>query len=479
MPSPHVSASHLARLLGDATATSPAYRGLSDAIRLLVADGRVLHGTRLPSERELTVALGVSRTTVTRAYAELRDRGYLTSRRGSRSVVTVPGGPQPGTSGLLSPSDRVDDFIDLTCAAPVAPQGILAAYEAAVQELPRHLCGTGYHPGGLPELRTELAERYTARGVATDPEQIIVTGGALAGSAVAARALVGAGDRVVAESPGYPNVLATFRRAGARLTGVPVAPTGNDVAVFSDAVRQVSATAALLVPDFHNPTGTLMPDEDRARIAHALRRSGAVPVVDETLVEVALDPAPPTRPFAAFDGRTITVGSASKSHWGGLRIGWIRVPINEVGRFMEARVTLDLGAPVLEQVVLSHLLRQGSAPVEAQREQLRLQRAALVHALAQELPDWQYALPPGGLALWCTLPEPLSTPLVAAAEREKVLLAPGSAFAVDGRGIERHVRIPYALHPDTLVDAAGRIATAWERAKRQRGRRSTRRPVVA
>ena len=479
MTSPYLSASHLAGLLGDATAARPAYRGLADAIRLLVADGRVLHGTRLPSERELTVALGVSRTTVARAYTALRDQGYLTSRRGSGSVVTVPGGPQPGTSGLLSPSDRSDDVIDLTCAAPMAPQGVLAAYEAALQELPRHLCGTGYHPGGLPELREELAARYSARGVATDPAQIIVTSGALAGSAVTATALVGQGDRVIAESPGYPNALATFRRAGARLVGVPVESSSGDVEGFRSAVSRVPAVAALLVPDFQNPTGRLMPDEHRAGLAHALRRAGTVPVVDETLVDVGLDPVPPTRPFAAFDRRTVTIGGASKSHWGGLRIGWLRVPRSQVGRFTAARITLDLGAPVLEQVVLRHLLQQGQDVVEARRDELRLQRAALTHALAEQLPDWRFAVPPGGFALWCELPEPLSTALVAAAEHEGVLLAPGSAFAVDGRGLERHLRIPYAQRPEVLVDAVTRIARAWERARRQRSRRSTRRPVVA
>ncbi len=478
MTAPHLSAPRLAGLLGDATATRPAYRGLADAIRLLVADGRVLHGTRLPSERELTDALGVSRTTVARAYTQLRDQGYLTSRRGSGSVATVPGGPQPGTSGLLSPSDR-SDVIDLTCAAPIAPQGVLTAYETAVQELPRHLCGTGYHPGGLPELREELATRYTARGVPTDPEQIIVTSGALAGSAVTATALVGQGDRVLAESPGYPNALATFRRAGGRLVGVPVESPSSDVDGFCSAVAQVGAPVALLVPDYHNPTGRLMPDEHRSRLADALRRSGTVPVVDETLVDVGLDPVPPTRPFAAFDPRTITIGGASKSHWGGLRIGWLRVPRSQVGRFTAARITLDLGAPVLEQVVLRHLLRQGEEVVEGRRDELRLQRAALTHALAQELPDWRFAVPPGGFALWCTLPEPLSTPLVAAAEHEEVLLAPGSAFAVDGRGLERHLRLPYAQRPEVLTDAVARIARAWERAQRQRTRRSSRRPVVA
>src|SRR6476659_7871778 len=104
-----LSAARLRPLLGAALDTSPAYRGLADAVRLLVADGRIPAGTRLPSERDLTTALGVSRTTVSRAYAELRERGYLESRQGSGSVAALPGetsGRRQGTA-LHPTSDQL------------------------------------------------------------------------------------------------------------------------------------------------------------------------------------------------------------------------------------------------------------------------------------------------------------------------------------------------------------------------------------
>src|SRR3954451_14615206 len=85
-----LSAARAAALLGRAGDRSPAYLGIAEALRLLISDGRIPPGTRLPSERELTVALGVSRTTVTRAYALLRDQGYIASRQGSGSVTQLP-----------------------------------------------------------------------------------------------------------------------------------------------------------------------------------------------------------------------------------------------------------------------------------------------------------------------------------------------------------------------------------------------------
>ena len=106
MSTPTVSAARTARLVGALAAGRPAYRALADALRLAVADGRIAVGTRLPSERELTAALDVSRTTVTRAYAVLRESGYLTSRRGSGSVATLPTGRRSARRGLALPGRR-------------------------------------------------------------------------------------------------------------------------------------------------------------------------------------------------------------------------------------------------------------------------------------------------------------------------------------------------------------------------------------
>src|SRR4029078_3815919 len=136
-----------------------------------------------PSERDLTAALGVSRSTVTRAYAELRDRGFLASRQGSGSVAALPSGSLGRRQGsaLQPTSDQlVGDVIDLTCASMSAPAGTMAAYERAMAELPRYLAGTGYHPLGLAALREALAQRYTDRGLGTTPDQVMVTSGALA-----------------------------------------------------------------------------------------------------------------------------------------------------------------------------------------------------------------------------------------------------------------------------------------------------------
>ncbi|MGZ4501863.1 MAG: MocR-like transcription factor YczR [Nocardioidaceae bacterium] len=479
-----ISATRVATLLGSAVGRSPAYLGIADGIRLLLADGRVAPGTRLPSERELTGALGVSRTTVTRAYAHLREHGYVDSRRGSGSVTRLPERRAAVEDHVLHPGDSRPGTIDLTCAASAAPPGVAAAYEAAVAALPSYLSGTGYYPTGLPALREALAQRYAERGLPTTADQIVVTAGALAGIAVTARAFSGTGDRLLVESPTYPNAIATLRRSG-RVVGAPVDPEGWDVEALTASLRQTAPRLAYLVPDVPHPTGALMSDPEREEVGAALTRARTLTVVDETLVDVALDAAPaagapdgPPLPMAAHVPDSVSVGSASKAFWGGLRVGWLRAPERRVAELVASRLTLDLGAPLLEQLVLVELLRRRGEVLAHQHERLRARRDVLVAALAGALPDWRFRVPRGGLALWCALPEPLSTALTVAAERHGVLLAPGGSFAPEG-GLERFVRIPYTRSAEELTDAVDRLALAWQDAQRHRTAAGGRSPLIA
>ena len=105
---------------------TPVYRGLAESLRVVITDGRIPAGVRLPSERQLMAALGVSRTTVTRAYAELRDHGFLVSRQGSGWVATLPGARGRRGDHLLPVGDQPLGKTDLKMAAPAAGAGIMA-----------------------------------------------------------------------------------------------------------------------------------------------------------------------------------------------------------------------------------------------------------------------------------------------------------------------------------------------------------------
>ncbi len=460
-----ISATRTATLV-DGFDRSPAYAGLAEALRLLIGDGRIGLGVRLPSERELTERLGVSRTTVTRAYAALRDSGYAEALQGSGTFTRVPGGRARAHDRALLPRPGDHDAIDLNCAAASAPPGVAAAYTEAAAQLPAYLGGHGYFPAGLPQLQAAIAATYEQRGLTTAPEQIMVTPGALSAAAIVAQAFTGPRDRVLVESPVYPNATQAIRHAGARATGVTVDPDGWDLDLVGAAVRQVGPRLAYLIPDFQNPTGHVMTEAERRTCARHLKRGEVIAVVDEAHQALALDGQEMPAPFAAFAPDAITIGSASKTFWGGLRLGWIRAPRDRMDGLTRARVGLDLGAPVMEQLVLARLLADADTIVAEHRRRLREQRDSLAAALTEHLPEWRYRLPAGGLAMWCELPAALGTAVADEADRLGVIVAPGPAFAVEG-GLDRFIRIPWTRSGDELEEAVRRLAQAWERVARR------------
>ncbi|MBL1097328.1 MocR-like transcription factor YczR [Streptomyces coffeae] len=453
----------LAAMLPDLAGVRPAFRHLAREISALILDGRIALHVRLPAERELAAVLNTSRATVTAGYDLLRTSGYAYSRQGAGTWTALPEGRTPhGVARVLAPPDIA---IDLARAAPVLPERTLSdALVHIAPQLAHHAETPGYHPYGLPELRAAVADRFTRRGLATRPEQILVTSGAQHALTLIVGLLCGSGDRVMVENPSYPNALEALRRARLRTVSVPVADTGWDIGIMESTLRQVVPQLAYLIPDFHNPTGALMPEEERARVLRAVERSGIWLVVDETLTDIALDlPVPP--PFASHagpggGGQVLTIGSMSKTHWGGLRIGWLRAPARLVTELAGQRVANDMGGSVVDQLLALHLLAREDELLPPRLEQLRTRRAALGEALTAHLPGWSWRMPPGGLSLWVDLGEPLASPLAERAEECGVRIEGGGRFATHPGVFEQRLRIPYTLPPDTLREAVQRMATA-------------------
>ena len=495
----------LARLLGEwNVGAAPAYRELADVVRLLILDGRVALDVALPSERSLAAALGISRTTVTAAYALLREQGFLSSGQGSRSRSCIPSqGPLhagghdgalrlSGAPGLAVP----DGILDLAYASlPASGEVVHRAFAAALTELPALLPGFGYDALGVGPLREAIAARYTAAGVPTTAAQVLVTSGAQHALNIVLRTLAGpSGTKVLVEHPSYPNALDAIRAAGCRPVPVamPAAAPGGaghngestaagstaqaatacphglhsgaggwDLEAMETALLQQRPAMAYVVPDFHNPTGRLMPDSQRRRLVKAAAASGTVLVVDETLRELNLDGAAST-PMAAFSPAVVSLGSLSKSHWAGLRTGWIRASEPLIQRFAAARTTLDLGGPVVEQLAGAHLVNAMTEPLPDRLSALRENRDTLVELIREHLPGWEPEWPDGGLSVWCRLPAPISTALAVLAPDVGIRLAAGPRFGVGG-AFEQYLRLPFTLPPEQLETAVLALRSAQDR----------------
>jgi DNA-binding transcriptional MocR family regulator len=281
-------------------------------------------------------------------------------------------------------------------------------------------------------------------------------------------ALVTPGDRVLVEHPTYPNALEAVHARGARCVPVPLDPDRPgadawDLELVTAAMRDAAPRLAYLIPDHQNPTGALLDAAGRERLVALARRTGTPLLIDETLAELTLV-GPGETPVAAHgapdSALVITVGSAAKVLWGGLRIGWIRTAAPTIRRLAALRAATDLGGPVLEQLIAARLIDDLEPVVLARRAELAAARDHLVGRLGDAFPNWRPSRPTGGLSLWVDLGAPVSSRLVGAARRQGVLLAAGPRFGLAG-AFERYLRVPYTLRHDRVEPALERLVTAW------------------
>jgi DNA-binding transcriptional MocR family regulator len=244
------------------------------------------------------------------------------------------------------------------------------------------------------------------------------------------------------------------------------------MARLADAVTVHRPALAYLIPTYQNPTGLVLPAAERHEIVALAGRHPDVTFVDDmTLAELPLGPdafagglrtEPQPPPLAALAPRlsnVVTVGSFSKTYWGGLRTGWVRAPEGIIARLAAAKAAADLGSPPYQQALLAALIRSSHEEIVAQRAGWARQRyAAMSAALATFLPGWTWAAPAGGLTIWARRPGGAdSGGFAQAALRHGVAVVPGRLLSVSAEP-SPWLRVAFTLPPDDLVTAVKALA---------------------
>ncbi|WP_198653588.1 aminotransferase-like domain-containing protein [Actinocorallia populi] len=461
-----VQASQFSRLLGDwRVGGGPLAKQLATAVEKAVHDGRLPLGVQLPAERLLAGELGLARGTVTACYDLLRAGQLIVTRTGSGSTTSLP----PRLHDRLSPwtsdrgrAGRSGAALDLTKAEPAAPfDELLQAVHAAADALPAVLLHDTADGDGPSALRTAIADALHAQGFATRGEHLLLTSGADAALNLLSAAYLRRSSRIVLDSPTYPGALAAFRAAGARLVAQPLGPTGWDVPALDRALQAARPSLTYLVPDFHNPTGLLMGEEERGELRRRLRAHDTLVVFDETMRDLDLreHALPPSRAVTrAGDRNVVYVGSLSKSLWPGLRVGWIRAHPDVIRRLAALPLAAALAPSPFDRLVATRLMERREAILDRRRAQLRVQRDHLASRLSA-LPWCRFQTPQGGLSLWLELLDTDSSRLAALAATRNLFLTPGFHFSPDG-ALDRYLRLPFTLQPEALDTAVDRLIEA-------------------
>jgi aspartate/methionine/tyrosine aminotransferase len=321
----------------------------------------------------------------------------------------------------------------------VTPQFIRAAAHASLDR------GETFYAQnfGLPELRDALFAYLAALHATTiAPERIAVTASGMSALMIAVQALVGAGDRVVAVTPLWPNLTEIPKILGASVQTVPLVPSPAGFALDLDRLLDAltPGTRALLLNSPNNPTGWTITAAQQAAVLDHCRRQGIWVIADDVYERLHYDApngvAPSFLARATPEDRLVSTNSFSKA-WSmtGWRLGWMVAPpalMTEIGKLIEYNTSCS---PVFVQRAGVVALRDGEPAVAAFRTRLQRARDHLVAALAA-LPRVEAPVPSGAMYAFFRVDGMRdSVSFCTRLVREARLgLAPGRAFGPEGEG---------------------------------------------
>lgn len=434
----------------------PLYQQLADAIVALAESGSLEHGARLPSERALATELHLSRNTVTSAYQQLREIGWLEVKPGaaprlgslSRGVAALSA--QDRFSKILT--GRYEPLVAFNTASPPPAPAVteaLADLEGFLGGKPA--VGNGYAALGDRDLVLAVTDHLRALGIPARADEIVITSGAQQALWLLVTMLAGPHRPVALESFTYPGVFDAIQAAGSRPLALPMRDEGLDAEGAAKLLRAARPELAYLTT-FHNPTGTAMTDEAVQRVLAAAAASGTTVIDDRTIGDLTLT-GEPRRPLAAYasGAAVITVGGMSKVFWGGLRVGWLHTNATLAAQLRHRRAAMDLGSPALFQRVAARLLHDRFEDTLAWRlSALRESLAATRGAVEEHGLDWTWHEPEGGPSLWVRLGSGSADRFSERAEAAGAPVAPGSAFEVLPGAADGHFRLPFYLPPEQM-----------------------------
>jgi DNA-binding transcriptional MocR family regulator len=436
------------------------YARLADDLEGKIRDGVYRSGEKMPSLRKLHDQTGLSITTVYQAYIELEKRGVVAPRQKSGYYV------QPLLERILPPPEAqqlqpepkkvtvnalayaiVDDmsnpdFLQLggsTVMPELLPFKQLSrtvrslSMEAMKRSLMRY-----EDPYGNAELKRQIAKRMVGQARQTVLDELVITSGCIEAVNLCLRAIGDAGDTVVVESPTYPWFLQIIEDQNKFALEMPTDPqTGIDLDQLARALEKNAVAACLLVPNFHNPLGYVMPNKNKKALV-AMMAAKKIPIIEDNIHgELYFGRQRPST-LKSYDrkGLVLHCGSFSKTLSPGLRVGWT-LPGRYTDRVRRLKMDGNVSSPTLNQEVVARFLKDGAFDRHLRRLRTALQNQITNTALAiaRYFPaDTRITAPAGGLTLWVELNRRVDgLKVFHAARKKKISIFPGSICSTTDR----------------------------------------------
>ena len=436
------------------------YARLADDLETGIRDGVYRAGEKMPSLRKLRHQTGLSVTTVYQAYIELEKRGVVEPRQKSGyyvrpmldRILPPPSAeqmrpvPKKVTTNTLAYTIVEDmsnpDFLQLggsVVMPELLPHKQLARCmrQATAEQMKRSLMRYE-NPYGNPELKRQIAKQSLGQARQAVTAEMAITSGCIEAVNLCLQAVGSAGDTVVVESPTYPWFLQMIEDQNKFALEIPTDPqTGIDLDQLSRALRRNAVAVCLLVPNFHNPLGFVMP-EDKKRTLVRMTAERRIPIIEDNIHgELYFGRKRPTT-LKSMDrkGLVLHCASFSKTLSPGLRVGWT-LPGRYADRVKRLKMNSTVASPTLNQEVLAQFLKAGlyDRHLRRLRTALKNQISNTALAIARHFPEGtRITAPQGGLTLWVELDKKVDgLKVFQAARKRKISIFPGIICSTTGR----------------------------------------------
>lgn len=436
----------------------PLYLRIADRMEAMIDAGSLRAGDRIPSVRHSSVQHQVSVPTVMQAYALLESRRLIEARPKSGFYVRARvakglGSPQvcrrkpqvaslAGFGSVLSMLQDVTDPSLVPLGAAVPGDGLLPLEKLSrlTSSLARRMRSGSLRydpPPGCLALRKELSRLSLDWGCGLDADDFVVTLGASEALHLALAAVTKPGDTVLVESPTYYGTLGLLAQMKLKVIAIPSSPEeGLEMAAVRSTLEKHKVAAILVIPNFSNPLGSMMPERNRRELLMLAGVHGLPIIEDDIYGDIPHDGPRPHCLKALDDGdRVILCGSYSKTLAPGFRVGYI-APGGYREQVMELKNAFNLGGPALPALTVAEFLRTGGYErhLRKLRQTYRDQVGKMRETVAEVFPEGtRMSNPAGGFVLWLELPDDVDAGvLFREARSHGITFAPGQMFSPVG-----------------------------------------------
>jgi len=472
------------------------YEKVADDLARLIDQGTFRPGDRIPSVRGLSRQMNISIATVMEAYRLLEDReliearpqsGYYVRRLYQLSLIE-PKLTQPEKNPTTVSVDelvrmvirdsRNRNLIPLGAAVPNPenlPVDKLNRILAFMARRKGTQCISYEMSNGFDALRVQVARRLLSAGCSLNPQEIVITSGCQEAVTLSLMAVCRPGDTVAIESPTYFNHLQTLEVLRLKAIEIPTHPRyGISLETLGTVLKKNRIRACLLIPNFSNPLGSLMPDDRKKALVEMLAHYNIPLIEDDIYGDLSFSPARP-RVVKAFDqkGLVLLCSSFSKTLAPGYRIGWVTPGRfqTEIERLKSACTIATATAP---QMAIAEFLTNGGYDHHLRKIRRIYMRQIwlMTQAVGKFFPQGtKVTRPAGGFVLWVEMPEYVDArKLYELALKNGITIAPGPIFSVR-QGYRNHIRLNAAFWSDKIEKALSTLGGLAEGMKRSSNRK--------